>query len=146
MNLFFHLASAVCALLLVGLLLKAQRQRDLLRELLVTQRAASAARRIHVEPAGAFLARFAAALGIPFDGAVGGAPRRIVPGPLTDLFLRSGISLIRCEETAGKSLRVELHVAAGGASTDAQQAVAAAFGGEVEVALVTAPDGAPANG
>jgi hypothetical protein len=141
-NLFFHLASALGALLLVHLFLKTQRQRDLLRELLSSQRASSAPRRVHVESPASFLTRFAAALDIPFDGTSAGAPKRIAPAPLTDLFLRAGIALIRCEEK-DQSLRVELHLAKGGAPQSMNETVAAALGGGVEVALVAAPDHEP---
>lgn len=126
-NVFFHAFSALAAAFLVWWALRLKRERDFVRELLASG-APGAPRRLHVEAPPAFLARFAAALGIPFEGGTGGAPARIDPAPLVDLFLRRGIALIRCQEGGAA---VELHVR--GPGDEPAAPLAAALGSQVTV-------------
>ena len=147
MNVIFHLVSALGAVLLVYLLLRAQRERDFLKDLLgaagtrrgphgTESRGVVQRGRVHVEPPVAFLERFAGALGVPFEsdeGALSPVPRRIAAGPLVDLFLRAGIGLIRCRKADGQGLLVELELAASADAFprgDLEARLAAALGGE----------------
>jgi len=145
MNVFFHLASALGACALVFLLLRAQRQRDFLRALMAGAAPdAGRPRRVVVETPGVFLGRFAEALGVPLDVGEDQAlpPRRIMPEVLAELYLKVGLTLIRCGRS-GDALRLELHVKAAGEHPSAAE-LARALGDGVEVAIVL--PGGPSSG
>jgi len=141
MNVFFHLASALGAGALIFLLLRVQRQRDFLRALMASVAPdAGRIRRVVVEAPGAFLGRFAAALGVPLEAEEDKAlpPRRITAAALAELYLKAGLTLIRCGRS-GDVLHLELHVKAAVEHPSAAE-LARALGDDVEVAIVL-PEG-----
>ena len=134
MSVIFHLASALGLVLVTYLLFQAQRQRDFLRELLLTQRRHRAPVKVHVEAPTAFLTRFAAAVGVPFEAVHPAAtpPVRIAAAPLIDLFLQGGLTLIRCQDR-----RVEVHLSQAPAEAELAARLSAALGGGVEVTVIS---------
>ena len=144
-NTVFHLASLLFFVVLIWLTMRAQRDRAFILRLLLTQRRHVPQSRIEVVAPSVFLRRFAAALNIPFvgGGPAGELPVRVNSALFTEIFLQSGISLIRCTSTrAGASpglvveLQTELPVTALGLAQRLQQAL----GGHVSVQLLS-PEG-----
>lgn len=137
MNALFHIASALALVLLAAWLLELQRQRALLRKVLVA--AATGKAPVLDEPV-AFMARVAKALGVPCenDAGVKAAPARLDLGPLAEFFSTARVSLIRWTNKNG--VTVELHVAGTGANPDPGagrgDALARALGGSVRVEVL----------
>jgi hypothetical protein len=155
MNLMFHLASAGAAVALAWALLRALRQRDLLRKLATAVGGDErGGRPVEVQAPGAWLRQFASALGITIEVSVGYdlPPRRIRGWVLFEMFLGQTIILIRLSalEDGGGNEGGDLQVAittARPCADDAtraalERAASAALGERVRVQLVTAPKSA----
>lgn len=115
MNLFFHLGAAAASVALAWLLLRVQRQRDLLRHGVdaVAVPNAKGHARFAVESPAKWLEGFAAALGISYENPDSWdlPPRRILVGDWMRLVLARQVSLIRCRKSpdgSQDSMNVEL--------------------------------------
>jgi hypothetical protein len=95
----FHVLSTVVLAALVYALLRVKAQRDFLKQLVDCARGAQSARRVWVGRPGPMLGRAASVLGVEVEGdATGPAVQdlvRIEFGPLMELFLSRGFSLLR---------------------------------------------------
>lgn len=132
-NLMFHVGSALALVLLVHLVLEFKRQRDLMRELLRGLRPGVGRARVYVETPAGFCTRLAKALDIEVQGDTPSnmPPRKIDPRPLMELFLNSGIDLLRW---AGSTL--EIHSRGVAPATHAwQEKLANALGDGVDIKI-----------
>jgi len=140
-NTVFHLVSLLFFGVLIWLALRAQRDRALILGLLLSQRRHASLSRVEVAAPSVFLRRFAAALNIAFvgDGPAGELPVRVNSALFTELFLQSGLSLIRCKSTmAGSSpgLLVELRTEDSVTALGMVERLSQALGGRVVVQLL----------
>ncbi|MCX6111304.1 MAG: hypothetical protein NTZ90_17040 [Proteobacteria bacterium] len=141
MNAVFHGVSLLFFAVLVWLLLRAQRDHAFVLSLLQSQRHGAVRGRVAVAPPSIFMRRFASALRIRFEGhgPAHEAPVRMSSGLLTELFLQSGLSLIRCSSgqgTLSERLLIELQTVEPVTDPGLVERLQQALGGAAQVQLL----------
>ena len=141
MTFVFHAASALTALGLGWALMKARSQEQFLIRLL--RAVNGSARPVDVAAPREWLRRFAAALGISFEDTASYdlPPRRMQGWVLMEVFLRHGITLIRCSSTPSPASAATLFVqltltSTSGTSDTLVRDLIAALGDGIEIQFV----------
>ena len=133
-NVFFHLGSLALALTLVGLWLRALRQRDLLRGLIQAARQGGQSARRRAGTPVDVISQLAGAIGIAIDvaqpGVAAKAPTAMDLAPWAELFVATPVLLVRWDGDL-----VVVQVGPGGAQPPPAEVLTAALGGRVAVLI-----------
>ena len=138
MNAVIHLFAGLGGIVLVLVWIRTRHQLDFARTLLLSQKSNEDQQRVLVSTPLAFFKQLSSVLGITLevDAASSGRHGRMNPRVWTEIFLRHGITLIRCIEVNGSDdLMVEVELKHGTADAALLARLQAATGGMVVISL-----------